>query len=186
MRTKLHLELGWGPKRRSAKWDVELGVDGGRILGVEPRFRGLEVVSPAEREAGEGESFYRSRVLERSERSVRFETVSWGNPTNTTAATQGMCLEVEAPRSAEVYAVLNGRRTSHTLAELMDGARSGSLDHTDAPSWRFNRAPRPDELGWSFAFEDEAELGESYYYLRVRQRNDQWAWSSPVFLREGR
>ena len=88
------------------------------------------------------------------------------------------------PRSAKVYAILNGVRTEHTLEELMEGARSGSLDHTDAPSWRFNRAPRPEELNWAFEFEDESESGEGYYYVQVRQANDQWAWSSPVFLRE--
>jgi hypothetical protein len=185
VRTKIHLELGWGPKQRTAAWDVEFGISEGRILAVEPRFRGLEVVSPAERDTEEGESFYRSNVRHRSDQAVAFETVTSGNPTNTTSATQGMCLEVEMPRSAEVYAVLNGVRDTHSLADLMEGARSGSLDHTDAPSWRFNRAPRPEELHWSFEFEDEAdsESDEGFYYARVRQANDQWAWSSPIFLR---
>lgn len=184
VRTKIHLELGWGAKHRSAEWEVEFGVEEGEVLGVEPRFRGLEVVSPAERDAEAGESFYRSRVRERGDRSVRFETVTHGNATNTTSATQGMCVEVEMPRSGKVYAVLNGVRTEHTLEELMEGARSGSLDHTDAPSWRFNRAPKPEELNWSFELEDESDSGEGYYYVRVRQTNDQWAWSSPVFLRK--
>ncbi len=184
VRTKIHLELGWGAKRRSTEWQVEFGIEEGRILSVEPRFRGLEVVSPAERETEEGESFYRSKVLVESETSVKFEAVSQGNPTNSTSTTQGMCLEVEMPRSAKVYANLNGVRAEHTLAELMQGARSGSLDHTDAPSWRFNRAPSPEELNWNFSFLDEDEAEDGFYYLRVRQANDQWAWSSPVFLRK--
>lgn len=184
IRTKIHLELGWGAKHRSAEWDVEFGVNEGRILAVEPRFRGLEVVSPAERDAKANESFYRSRVLNQSARSVKFETVSQGNATNSTSATQGMCIEVEMPRSAHVYAVMNGIRAEHSLADLMQGARSGSLDHTDAPSWRFNRAPAPEELNWSFSFLDEDEEEDGFYYTRVRQTNDQWAWSSPVFLRK--
>ncbi len=93
-----------------------------------------------------------------------------------------MCLLVEMPRSSKVYAVMNGVRAEHSLAELMDGARSGSADHTDAPSWRFNRAPSEEEWNCGFAFADVGE-GEGYYYSRERQRNDQWAWSSPVFLR---
>ncbi|MCB1233120.1 MAG: DUF3604 domain-containing protein [Verrucomicrobiae bacterium] len=183
VRTKIHLEVGWGAKRRTTEWGIEFGIEDGRILAVEPRFRGLEVVSPAERDAGEDESFYRSRVLETSERAVRFETVSQGNSTNSTCTTQGLCLEVEMPRSAKVYAILNGARAEHTLAELMTGARSGSLDHTDAPSWRFNRAPSPEELNWRFDFTDDEPMGDGFYYVRVRQTNDQWAWSSPVFLR---
>ncbi|MEM7144243.1 MAG: DUF3604 domain-containing protein [Verrucomicrobiota bacterium] len=184
VRTKVHLEFGWGPKSRSQAWEVEMGISEGEIVNVEPRFRGMEVVSPAERDSEDGESFYRSKVRERGDRSVFFETVSEGNATNTTSATQGMCLEVAMPKSATVYAVMNGVRAEHTLEELMVGARSGSLDHTDAPSWRFNRAPRPEELNWRFEFEDEDGTGEGNYYVRVRQRNDQWAWSSPVFLRE--
>ena len=185
VRTKIHLELGWGAKHRSAEWEVELGIEGGRVLSVEPRFRGLEVVSPSERKAEVGESFYRSRVLGKTDTAVRFETVSNGNATNTTSATQGMCLEVEMPREATVYAVINGVRTEHRLANLMEGARSGSLGHTDAPSWRFNRAPAPEEWNWSGTWIDEDASGdESSYYLRVRQTNDQWAWSSPVFLRK--
>lgn len=182
MRTKLHLELGWGAKHRSTEWEVEFGIEAGEILAVEPRFRGLEVVAPTERDAGEDESFYRSRVRERRNRSVVFETVSQGNPTNSTCTAQGLCLEVEMPPSAKVFAVLNGIRAEHSLAELMEGARSGSLDHTDAPSWRFHRAPHPQEWCWEFDFTDDEPMDEGFYYARVRQRNDQWAWSSPIFL----
>ena len=183
VRTKIYLELGWGAKHRSAEWEVELGISEGKIVNVEPRFRGLEVVSPAERDSEEGESFYRSKVISTGEKMVSFETLTQGNATNSTSATQGMCIEVEMPRSAKVYAVMNGVRDEHSLEELIEGARSGSADHTDAPSWRFNRAPLEEEWKWSFAFEDVGE-GEGYYYARVRQKNDQWAWSSPVFLRD--
>ena len=185
VRTKLHLELGWGAKHRTTDWEVELGIGAGRILNVEPRFRGLEVVSPTERDTEAGESFYRSKVIDNSEQSVRFETQSGGNPTNSTCTTQGMCLEVDMPRTSRVFAVMNGVRAEHTLADLMIGARSGALDHTDAPSWRFNRAPEPHEMRCRFEFTDDEDLsgGDSFYYLRVRQTNDQWAWTSPVFLR---
>ena len=184
VRTRIHLELGWGEKHKTTDWDVEFGIDDGRILSVEPRFRGLEVVAPTEREAVEGESFYRSKVLEKTGHAVRFLTQSGGNPTNSTCTTQGMCLEVEMPRNARVFAVMNGVGSEHTLDELMLGARSGSLDII-APSWRFNRAPEPNELNWTCELLDEDDRGEeSSYYVRVRQSNDQWAWSSPVFLRK--
>ena len=185
VRTKIHLEVGWAEKHTTTVWDVDFGIDAGRILSVEPRFRGLEVVAPTERAVAEGESFYHSRVLEKMERTVRFETQSDGNPTNSTCTTQGMCLEVEMPRGARVFAVMNGVRVEHTLDELMLGARSGSLGQTVAPSWRFNRAPEPKEWNWTFESVDEDDSGEEgCYYVRVRQTNDQWAWCSPVFLRK--
>ncbi len=48
LRTKLMLEVGWGSPRCEADWDVRFGISGGRLLSVEPRFRGPEIVAPQE------------------------------------------------------------------------------------------------------------------------------------------
>ena len=37
-------------------------------------------------------------------------------------------------------------------------------------------------LGIELNDQEEESSGRSSYYLRVRQTNDQWAWSSPVFV----
>ncbi len=179
--TRIHLELGWGARHKSFQWNAELGITDGEIRAVEPRFRGREVVSPVE--ADEVDTYHTSKVLERNERSVRFETITTGNPNNATNTCQGMCLEVAMPRDATVFANLNGRRAEWPLDALLAGARSGRLQNIDSPAWRFHRAPAPTEWKWSGAWEEESDIDASYY-LRVRQRNDQWAWTSPVFLRE--
>lgn len=44
-----------------------------------------------------------------------------------------------------------------------------------------HRAPLPWEFEWTLALDDTGS-GPDVYYVRVRQKNDQWAWSSPVFL----
>ena len=46
--TVLYLELGWGARGRSHRWDGRIAVEGGEILSAEPRFRGAEIVSPLE------------------------------------------------------------------------------------------------------------------------------------------
>lgn len=178
--TKIYLELGWGARHRSCQWEAELGLSDGEIKTVEPRFRGHEVVSPVE--ADDIGSYHTSKVLEKSEQSVRFQTVTSGNPNNSTNMSQGMCIEVLMPRKATVWANLNGKRVEWTLGSLMEGARSGVMKDIDSPAWRFNRAPEPREWKWSGQWEETDSTG-SNYYLRVRQRNDQWGWSSPVFLK---
>jgi len=178
--TKLYLELGWGARHRECQWEAEFGISDGEILAVEPRFRGREVVSPVEGEAVP--SCYTSRVNERRPQSVAFTTITQGNPNNATRATQGMCLEVRMPRDAEVFAKLNGHRVSHRLDALIAGARSGRLGEIDSPAWRFHRAPLPHEWRWSGTWIDDSP-GARSYHLRVRQTDDQWAWSSPVFPR---
>ncbi len=177
--TKIYLELGWGARHKTCNWEVELGLTDGEIKSVEPRFRGREVVSPVE--AKDTGSYYTSKVLETGDQSVRFETVTSGNPNNSTNMSQGVCLEVCMPRNATVWAKLNGKRVEWPLAALMEGARSGVMKDIDSPAWRFNRAPTPNQWKWSGEWEDGEGEGSSYY-MRVRQRNDQWAWCSPVFL----
>lgn len=38
------------------------------------------------------------------------------------------------------------------------------------------------ELFWQCRYEDQSD-NDDYHYVRVRYTNDQWAWSSPIFVR---
>lgn len=178
--TKIYLELGWGARHKSCNWLAELGIGDGEILAVEPRFRGQEVVSPVEADAMS--SYYTSKIIESGSQAVTFETVTSGNPNNSTNMSQGVCIEVKMPRNGMVWANLNGKKVEWPLAKLMKGARSGVLKDIDSPAYRFNRAPEPNQWKWNGEWEDESKEGHNYY-MRVRQRNDQWGWSSPVFLK---
>jgi len=180
IRTKIFLELGWGARHKSCSWHVELGISEGEIIAVEPRFRGQEVVAPTE--ADETSSYFHSRVIEQGEQTVTFEAKTTGNPNNSTPAMQGMCLEVRLPRRAVVQAKMNGQRVDWPLEALLAGARTGQLGNIDSPAWRFHRAPEEPQWCWSGQWIDEYTRDASYY-LRVRQRSDQWGWTSPIFVR---
>lgn len=185
VRTKVHLEVGWGPRGVETEWEVEFGIESGTIVEVEPRFRGPEVLSPVQKESTEGRACF-SKWRRRDERSVRFETITYGNPTSTTAGSQGVCLDIEAPVDGTVWARLNGVYTETTVERLMAGGKSGHLRHEiDSQAWLFHRAPEPWELFWETTLDDlipSLEPGD-FLYLRVRQQNNQWAWGSPIFVR---
>jgi hypothetical protein len=86
------------------------------------------------------------------------------------------------PVEAKVESVINGHRIDTPLARLLAGARAGRLGQIASAAYRFHRAPRRWEFDWRGQFEDamrETARGD-VYYLRVRQTNDQWAWSSPI------
>jgi hypothetical protein len=85
------------------------------------------------------------------------------------------------PLMAGVQAVINGRKVDIPLIRLLGGASSGYIGGMESPAWRFHRAPREHELKWQVSMEDW-DPEPSFYYVRVRQKNDQWAWSSPIFL----
>ena len=185
VRTLIFLELGWSDRGVEATWGVSLGVSAGRILSVEPRFRGQEVVSPLEKDNGSSSSYHNSHWEHAGERSVHFTSVTCGNPNNVTNAGQGMCLEVEMPARGTVEAVINGQAVAVPLEQLLKGAVVGDTQGWHSPAYRFHRAPREWEYRWQADLTDHETnegRGRDTYYVRVRQKNDQWAWSSPVFL----
>jgi hypothetical protein len=95
---------------------------------------------------------------------------------------QGVCLDVEMPFRANVKAVINGRRVELPVRRLLEGAHAGRLAKIGSAGYRLHRAPRLWEFDWEGDMEDVAEDDGrcDVYTLRVRQMNDQWAWSSPI------
>lgn len=181
MVTRITMEVGWGPRNKRYPWDISLGLSDGRILAVEPRFRGREIVSPVDSTSPEDESNYESRVTEVGDRTVKFETATYGNPTNTTSGTQAMSLLVEAPRDATVEAMCNGRAFSIPLPRLRAGDVAEPMADMPATSVLFHRAPAITECDWSVDWQDDAAGNPGFYYARIRLRNGHMAWSSPVF-----
>jgi hypothetical protein len=185
IRTKIYLEVGWGPRGRRAPWEVDFGITVGEIVEVEPRFRGPDVLTPEQDGDGASGAFY-SRCSRRDEHSVHFETVTYGNPTSSTPGTQGVCLDVRIPPEAKIWARLNGVYTETTPERLLAGGKSGHVRHeVDSAAWLFHRLPTQDELMWDLDLADftpDLRAGDSVY-VRVRQQNNQWAWGSPVFVR---
>jgi len=181
--TLLYLELGWGERNKEIHWKASIEIEGGTILRTEPRFRGLEVVSPAEGDDTAGHSYYRSNCQQVSDQVVEFETVTASNPNNSTNCSQGVCLELNLQRTGMIRLELNEQTFQFTAQQLLEGARTGHLGGIDSPAFRIHRLPAPHEWQWDLEFEDSMENDEDQYYVRVRQLNDQWAWSSPIFFK---
>jgi hypothetical protein len=199
VRTKLVLEVGWGTKGEEHNWDATFGIDAGRIIAVEPQFRGDDVVSPHSAGYEEAESIYTfSSWGQEDDKTVVFQTKTQGNPTTSTPAMQRILLDVEAPVTARAYArfaasgEFPGKRDSHSILELMQGSCAGYVGGLLSPAYRFRRAPLPEEYEWKTEFLDHMEVtapgrtpgfgGRDCYYVRVRQTNGQWAWSSPIWI----
>lgn len=188
VQTRIHLELGWGVRGRRQEWDVLFGISNGRILAVEPRFRGPDILDPTMKERSDREQETVSGWEREDRHSVRIATVTHGNSNTRTPGTQGMCLHVEMPLDGTVRCVINGHRVDLPLKRLLAGAWADRLGAIGTAGYRLHRAPRQWEFDWSAEFEDspgsehsgEARSTGDVYYLRVRQLNDQWAWSSPI------
>jgi hypothetical protein len=179
-RGKVTLAVGWGEAARATDWRVSFGIREGRLLGVEPRFSGEESVSPQARDLAS----YRVSSWSRSgDDEVQFITRTSPNPNTRTDGTQKVTLEIEGDDRTRVVASVNGRELAYALSELRRGPRTGYLDGFVSEAFQLSRAVPEAEYHWSWQVEDRGEADRrDFYYVRVRQKNDQWAWSSPIWI----
>jgi hypothetical protein len=179
--TILYLELGWGARGRSYRWDCSIGVEGGEILAVEPRFRGAEIVSPLEGD----DTGHAMPTLTLENHMVQLSVTADANPNNATSSTQGVALRMRLRDGAVIKAVLSGQKIEISAARLLEGAKSGNLAAIDSPAWRFHALPLPQQWQWHGDVRlREMQAGENFY-VRLRQTNGQMAWTSPIFCRVG-
>ena len=88
----------------------------GKLRSLEPRFRGHEVVEP---QANEIDAYAFSHWNALDDNAVQFTTRTWGNPTTSTASTQGMCLEIEASPATRLTGIVNEQAVDVPLAALV-------------------------------------------------------------------
>ena len=87
------------------------------------------------------------------------------------------------PLNASIKASVNGRKFEHTLAELIEGQRSHLIGGYLDVAVSFYKAVLEDAFTLNGHFTDsKPENPSDYYYLTVRQKNNQWAWSSPIWV----
>ncbi len=172
--------VGWGETDVVVQWDVRLEVLGGRLAAVEPRLHGDDVVAPGQTEH---EDFSFSDLLRTSPTTVRLRTKTTGNPNVATDATQALVLRIEGDDATRIVAEVNGVRAEHEIGELRRGGRVGYVGGFVAGAFAFGRAVPDALLTASLDITDTRDGFErDWYTARVRQVNDQWAWSSPTWV----
>ncbi|QEW20959.1 hypothetical protein LA6_003160 [Marinibacterium anthonyi] len=179
--TILFLEMGWGARGTSHRWDGGITVDGGEITALEPRFRGSEVVSPLE---GTDSGFALPRAT-LDNGTARFSVTAEANPNNSTPTTQGIALRLRLQDSATIRATLCGQDIVIPAARLREGSFTGNLGPIDSPAYLFHPLPRPADWQWHGRIPlGELARGDSIY-VRLRQADGQMAWASPLYCRDG-
>lgn len=181
VRAKVKVNFGWNREEQYIHWLGDLSLSGGRILDVQTCFRGAAFTSP---QPGETEFHTRvNRLTDRSDRHVSLDMYSCKNPNVLTPAMQGVVLDVEMPRDAQIMTDFNGHHYEHTLDELLEGTRAHFLRGWLSEAIQFERAATENSFSIGHIMTDEhAERDTDYYYARVRQRDGQWAWTSPIWV----
>ena len=174
------LSVGWGNRTDRFKWDVQLEIENGKITRPLPRFKGDVTVSPQD---DDRTSYQFSSWHQGDEQHLEFKTATIANPNVFTDTTQNFAMEIEGNHRTKIKAIINGKTVEYPLAELRDGPRSGYLDGFVSHAYQLGRAISEGEYCWDGAFVDQRDPSQKdWYYVRVRQKNDQWAWSSPIYV----
>mgnify|MGYP007112378546 FL=1 len=181
VRCKIKVEFGWNREEEYVHWNGKLSIDKGIINQITPCFRGAAYTSPQP-----GEKAFETRVnriLSSSEKDVELDMYSAKNPNTTTPAMQGVILDLTIPKEGSLTADFNGKRFTHSIGELLHGSKAHFMIGWLSEAVSFNRAIPESAFQVEHYMEDTvAEREVDYYYVRVRQKNQQWAWSSPIWV----
>ena len=87
-------------------------------------------------------------------------------------------------RKDAIRATVKGQVFEHRLGELLEGARSHFMEGCLSEAVSFHRvAVKRGYLTETMIANQTQEKETDYYYLRARQKNNQWAWSSPIWVK---
>ena len=179
----LRLELGWGELETLTDWAIDLRVEGGELLGIEPHLRGHDIGIPV---IDDRTPCVLSRLDYDGGQRLRLRTQTPRNASVTSSSTQAVTLQIAGDAAAQIRGTVNGLDVALRLADIADGARSFYTSGFVSPSFVFHRAQPSAERRHAFTLRHtSAGAKRDWYYVRVRLRNGHWAWSSPIWVDAG-
>jgi hypothetical protein len=177
--TLLVLEMGWGSRGASHDWAGSLALSDGEIVAVEPRLRGPEIVAPLEGDDEAADDDW----IDCDYDVIGFSVRASANPNNSTPAMQGFAARVRVTPETRVRLTFSDETVTIPVERLLEGAATGTIGAIDGPSWRLHPLPRPAQWQWRGRIPIEPLAKGDHIYARLRQKNGQWAWTSPIFCR---
>lgn len=174
---KVYLEMGWGEQEQAFDWDVSLTIEQGILHDIEPRFRGIEPT------ASDPDKDFAYTSLEHRDNYLHLITKTYRNPSLHTPGTEGLSIEIEGTQDTLIAMMINGQQQEVCLGDLMTGSRTFYTGGFVSPALCLHQAVPQSDYQHHFTLSHEQQSDErDWYYVRVRQRNNQWAWSSPIWI----
>lgn len=171
-------EMGWAELDKAYDWDVQLQIEDGKLLAAEPHIRGADP-----RETPEDLNFTYTKVMQPGPNCYHIQTRTRQNPSLHTSATESVTLRIEGTSDTRIKATFNGQEQTVKLGELLTGSRTFYTAGFVSPAVCLHKANPHHQLDRRFALSHRSLSSQrDWYTVRVRQRNNQWAWSSPIWV----
>jgi len=160
---------------RICDWDFTITVEGGVIENVQSCFQ-----------AGPLDESRRDKVLKRSDKHLRVQSFTALRQQFEDISTKAVVLKVRGGPDTRVKVALNKptnvsvSQTFRQLAESNEMLFTGDFPKESA---MLHRLIFTDHYHTSYKIPDTDDgKGLNWYYLRVVQANNQYAWSSPIWV----
>lgn len=183
IRAKLKINFGWNRTEKITQWNTQITISDGIIENVTPCFRGSGFTSPQEHTSKETEHTLVNRIRTKTAQSVELEMYTKRNPNTLTPCMQGVVLNVTMPKNGIIRVAALGKIFEHSMQELLEGAQVHFFNGWLSEAIQFERAcPEQNYTITKNFIDTNAERKTDYYYIRVRQKDGQAAWSSPIWV----
>lgn len=184
-RYKFRVEMGWGDNETELyRWLGEVSVRNGRVLDVEPCFRGRSVLAPssANTDGFDDVNDIDSKIIEAGEDRVRWQCFSVKNVSPLHPLTSAVILELEGSPDTELTIDVNGHVQNMTVAQLMRGGYSNHMKPYHSQAFKVHPAISRSQYTLGGEFTDEKQTETDFYHMEVYQANGSCAFVSPVYF----
>lgn len=180
-RAKCRIQYGWGPWAaldlgHTCRWDMTIRIDRGRFRQVVPCFQ-----------SGPFEEELRDRVRVVSPTEIRLQSYTSRVQCFAEDPTKALVCELEGGPDAVLSVELRAPTEQLVRARLADLVDDNVVTFTGvftSESCIIQRLVGASEYSAAVRFHDRRppEQGPDWYYVRVTEKNDQMAWSSPIWV----
>jgi hypothetical protein len=181
-RVRCRLQYGWGPwsaldLERVCEWKMEIRIRGGRVVGLERCFQ-----------SGPFGEEIRDQARQVSDDRITLHSFTSRRQAYLQDPTKAIILDIDAQENAQIELQVESPASltrTIPLGSLVDDNDVTFTGVFTSESIRLHRLVFPEEsscrIRWEEKRREETQSGD-LYYVRVRQHNGHYAWSSPVWV----
>ena len=168
-------------KDSEIKWRGDLKISSGEIISAEPCFRGRPILDPED--GGHLDKPLPHKIEILSEKSCSWTSVTRGNSTNCHGDNQAIIFEVSTGLNEKIIININGIKQKILIRDMLEGSHVFYTKEIISEAVRVHRAIPEKSYRYDLIFEDsKPEKDMDYYFLRISQKNNQWAWVTPIWV----
>lgn len=182
-RFKLRIEMGWGKNTEDLyRWDGTVAIQGGKLLEVEPCFRGRSVLAPGmDQESNDRINDMDNQIVSQTDCAAAWQCFTVKNISPLHPQTCAVIVEFEGTRDSNITINVNGHERSLTIGELCRWGYTEEMKSFHSHAFKVHTMTSLSQYGVVDCLEDDCG-DPAFYHMEVMQQNGQAAYVSPIYF----